>query len=204
MTDQTDQTTGVPLPTTYNSLPNNRPSWDEYFMRITKEVAERSTCMSAKLGAIIVKEGRIISSGYNGAPRRTKDSYEWGFCLRRHLKIPSGQRYELCRSVHAEQNAIVNAARAATSPVDGDMYIYGSRITPEKDIPIDALPCFICKKIIINAGIKRVVCSTKDGKIKSFSVDDDWIREWRSSDMIDDMAKYSTPYYQKNDYQKNK
>jgi dCMP deaminase len=175
-------------------VPNPRPSWDQYFMNITKEVSTRSTCMSAQFGAIIVKEGRIISSGYNGAPRRTRDSYEWGFCMRRKLGIPSGQRYEICRSVHAEQNAIINAARAATSPVDGDMYLYGKRIYGGKEEEADSFPCFICKKIIINAGIRRVFSHTKEGTIRSFDIENDWIREWQQQDMVDDAVKHNIDY----------
>ncbi len=173
---------------------NPRPSWDRYFMNITKEVSKRSTCMSAQFGAVIVKEGRIISSGYNGAPRRTRDSYEWGFCMRRKLGVPSGQRYEICRSVHAEQNAIINAARAATSPVDGDMYLYGKRIYGGKEEEADSFPCFICKKMIINAGIRRVYCHTKEGTIRSFDIENDWIREWREQDMVHDAVKHDIDY----------
>lgn len=182
----------IPMPKVPPKI-NPRPSWDEYFMNITREVAKRSTCMSAQFGAVIVKNGRIVSTGYNGAPRGAKDSFEWGFCLRRHLKIPSGTRYELCRSVHAEQNAIINAARESTSPVDGDLYLYGTKVYQGANTIIDAVPCFICKKMIINAGIKRVIYHTKDSKIKVINVDDNWIREWQENDMIGEM-EYKVDY----------
>jgi len=143
------------------------------------------------MGAIIVKEDQIIAAGYVGAPRDTKSSMEHGFCLRRKLNIPSGTQYELCRSVHAEQNAIINAARAGVSLLGGDIFIYGeSRDTNET---IFAFPCFICKKMIINAGLKRMICSTKDTQnpngFQTFFIED-WVKEWQSSDIIDDKYKY--------------
>ncbi|MEN6312194.1 MAG: hypothetical protein ABFD80_11735, partial [Acidobacteriota bacterium] len=100
---------------------------------------------------------------------------------------PHGQRYELCRSVHAEQNAIINAARAGVSLLGGDMYIYGS--APADAKPIDAFPCFICKKMIINAGLNRVVCSTEDGRSRVFTIVD-WIRDWQERDIVDDEHQY--------------
>jgi dCMP deaminase len=103
------------------------------------------------------------------------------------LKIPHGQRYELCRSVHAEQNAIINAARAGVSLLGGDIYIYGS--VPGKDKRIDAFPCYICKKMIINAGLNRVISSTEDGKMKIFHVSD-WIKDWQEGDILDDSHQY--------------
>ena len=162
-------------------------SKDEYYLNIAKEVSRKSTCFRRIIGAIIIRDDQIISTGYAGAPRKTKDSLEHGFCLRDKLKIPHGQRYELCRSVHAEQNAIINAARAGVSLLGGDMYLYGS--IPGKNGPINALPCFICKKMIINAGIRRVICSTEDGKFASFAVSD-WIEDWQEKDIIDDKQQY--------------
>jgi dCMP deaminase len=168
-------------------MKKKRISKDEYYLGIAEEVARRSTCWRRSIGAIIIRDDQIISTGYVGAPRKTKDSFEHGFCLRDKLKIPHGQRYELCRSVHAEQNAIINAARAGVSLLGGDIYIYG-RIFG-KDKPIDAFPCYICKKMIINAGLNRVICSTADGKMKTFRVTD-WIKEWQQSDILDDSHQY--------------
>ena len=138
-----------------------RVSKDDYYLGIAKEVARRSTCFRRSIGAIIVRDDQIISTGYVGAPRKTKSSHEHGFCLRDRLGVPHGERYELCRSVHAEQNAVINAARAGVSLLGGDIYIYGTIYGEDK--PINAFPCFICKKIIINAGLDRIVCSTVGG-----------------------------------------
>jgi len=164
-----------------------RQSKDLYYLGIAREVSTRSTCFRRAIGAIIVRDDQIISTGYVGAPRKTKDSLQHGFCLRDRLGIPHGQRYELCRSVHAEQNAVINAARAGVGLLGGDMYIYGS--DPAGDAPIDAFPCYICKKMLINAGLTRVVCSTSDGGSKVFLVED-WIRDWRERDILDDEHQY--------------
>jgi dCMP deaminase len=164
-----------------------RPSKDQYYLNIAKEVSRRSNCFRRSIGALIIRGDQIISTGYAGAPRKTKDSIEHGFCLRNKLNIPHGQRYELCRSVHAEQNAIINAARAGVSLFGGDMYIYG--MNPGADDPINAFPCFICKKMIINAGLERVICSLSDGGVKVFLVGD-WIEDWRNNDIIDDENQY--------------
>lgn len=164
-----------------------RTSKDQYYLGIAKEVSRRSTCFRRSIGAIIVRDDQIISTGYVGAPRKSKDSLEHGFCLRDRLAIPHGQRYELCRSVHAEQNAIINAARAGVSLLGGDMYIYGSE--PEGEKPINALPCFICKKMIVNCGLGRVVCSTAGGGAQVFRVED-WIRDWQARDILDDERQY--------------
>ena len=131
--------------------------------------------------------GDLISKFVVSMSRKAVHYDHIRFCLRDKLKIPHGQRYELCRSVHAEQNAIINAARAGVSLLGGDIYLYGS--IPGKDGPIDALPCFICKKMIINAGLKRVICSTSEGKLVIFSADD-WTDEWQKNDIIDDKHQY--------------
>ncbi|OGJ43001.1 hypothetical protein A3B60_02640 [Candidatus Peregrinibacteria bacterium RIFCSPLOWO2_01_FULL_39_12] len=165
-----------------------RPSKDEYYLDLAKSVCRRSTCTKVEMGAVIIKDDQVVATGYCGAPRGTKSSQEHGFCLRRKLGIPSGHRYEMCRSVHAEQNAIINAARSGTSLLGGDMYIYG-KIQGEDGAVLDAFPCFICKKMLINCGLKRVVCSLKDGSSKIFLVDE-WMEEWRKNDIIDDKFQY--------------
>lgn len=166
---------------------------DDYYLGIAREVADRGTCFRRKIGSLIVKNDQIISTGYVGAPRGVKDSFQHGFCLRDKQNIPHGHRYELCRSVHSEQNAIINAARAGVSLLCGDMFIWGE--DPKTKEQIFAYPCFICKKMIINAGIERVVCSAaKEGK-RIFNVND-WIEEWRRKDILDDQDQYgskSTP-----------
>jgi len=164
-----------------------RSTKDEYYLNIAREVSLQSTCFRRIIGAIIIRDDQIISTGYAGAPRKTKDSLEHGYCLRDKLNIPHGQRYELCRSVHAEQNAIINAARAGVSLLGGDMYLYGSK--PGENKPLNAFPCFICKKMIINAGLNRVICSTEDGKSKVFLVSD-WIKDWQKNDIVDDKHQY--------------
>ena len=163
-----------------------RPSKERYYLNIAKEVAQRSTCYRVKIGAIIVRNDVIVSTGYVGAPRKAKDCFERGFCLRDELKIPHGQRYELCRSVHSEMNCLINAARSGTSVLGGDMYIWGC---DRNGNLIDAFPCFICKKMIINAGLKRVICSSRNGEMKTFRVED-WIKEWQEKEITDDRYQY--------------
>ena len=164
-----------------------RISKDDYYLGIAKEVARRSTCFRRSIRAIIVRDDQIISTRYGGRPRKTKSSQEHGFCLRDRLGIPHGERYELCRSVHAEQNAIINAARAGVSLLGGNMYIYGTVYTEDK--PINAFPCFICKKMIINAGLDRIICSTAGGGKRAFRVTR-WAQEWTKSDILDDTHQY--------------
>ncbi|MCX7780472.1 MAG: cytidine/deoxycytidylate deaminase family protein [Negativicutes bacterium] len=120
-----------------------RPSWDKYFMDICQVVATRSTCMRRQVGAIIVKDKRMLTSGYNGAPRALAHCAEVG-CLREANHIPSGQRHELCRGMHAEQNAIIQAALHGVAIEGATVYCTHQ-------------PCSACTKMIINAGIKRIV-----------------------------------------------
>ncbi len=120
-----------------------RPSWDEYFMRITQEVAQRSTCLRRQVGAILVKDKHILATGYNGAPTGLPHCEEVG-CLRERRGIPSGERAELCRGLHAEQNAIIQAA------VHG-VQIRGSTLYSTTQ------PCILCAKMLINAGVVRIV-----------------------------------------------
>jgi dCMP deaminase len=119
-----------------------RPSWDNYFMDITKLVAKRSTCLRRSVGAIIVKNKRVLTTGYNGAPINIRHCTEDG-CLRKELKVPSGEKHELCRGIHAEQNAIIQAALHGVAIEGATLYCTN-------------LPCSICAKMIINAGIKKI------------------------------------------------
>ena len=121
-----------------------RPSWDEYFIEITKVVSKRSTCLRRKVGAVIVKDKRILSTGYNGAPSGLKHCGEIGGCLREQMHVPSGERHELCRGLHAEQNAIIQAAVHGVSIKNSVLYC-------------TTHPCIICAKMIINSGIKEIV-----------------------------------------------
>ncbi len=121
-----------------------RPSWDEYFMEITLQVARRSTCLRRAVGAIIVKDKQILATGYNGAPSGFEHCEQTG-CLRETLHIPSGERQEICRGLHAEQNAIIQAALHGVSVAGGSLYSTHQ-------------PCLTCAKMIINSGLRRVVC----------------------------------------------
>ena len=123
---------------------NTRVSWDEYFMQIADIVKTRSTCLRRQIGAVIVKDNRIITTGYNGAPTGLRHCTEIGGCERNRLNIPSGQRHELCRALHAEQNAIIQAAKLGISTEGSTIYI-------------TMQPCVICAKMIINAGISKIV-----------------------------------------------
>jgi len=120
-----------------------RPSWDEYFLEISDLVSRRATCLRRQVGALIVKDKRILATGYNGTPKGLPHCYEIG-CLREELKIPSGERHELCRGLHAEQNALLQASLHGVSVKDSMLYCTNQ-------------PCIICAKMIINAGIKEIV-----------------------------------------------
>ena len=166
----------------------HRPQKDEYYLDIARVVSSRSTCLKVLIGAIIVREDQIIAAGYVGAPRQTKSSIEHGFCLRQKLAIPSGSRYELCRSVHAEQNAIINSARAGVSLLGGDIYIFGEK--RDSGEVLFAFPCYICKKMIINSGLRRVVVSVPDEKRLRIFETDQWVQEWQKQDIIEDSTRY--------------
>lgn len=121
----------------------DRPTWDEYFMEMAEVAAKRSTCLRRKVGAVIVKNKQILASGYNGTPMGLPHCEDVG-CLREQLKVPSGKNHELCRGVHAEQNAICQAAFHGVSVKGATIYVTNQ-------------PCVVCTKMLINAGIERVV-----------------------------------------------
>jgi len=120
-----------------------RPSWDQYFMDITHLIATRSSCLRRQVGALLVKDRNILATGYNGVPTGITHCEATG-CLRERLKVPSGERHELCRGLHAEQNAIIQAAKHGTNIDGATLYC-------------TTMPCIICTKMIINAGITRVI-----------------------------------------------
>ena len=122
---------------------HQRPSWDEYFLEMAGLVAKRSTCLRRSVGAVLVREKRILATGYNGAPSGLKHCFEIG-CMRQKLKIPSGERHELCRALHAEQNALIQASLHGISVKGSTLYSTNQ-------------PCVICAKMLINAGIKEIV-----------------------------------------------
>lgn len=121
----------------------SRPSWDQYFMEIARLVASRSTCLRRQVGAVMVKDKNILTTGYNGTPSGIRHCSEVG-CLRQQLGVPSGERHELCRGLHAEQNAIIQAAKHGVNIDGATLYCTNS-------------PCIICSKMLINAGIREIV-----------------------------------------------
>ena len=146
---------------------------ENYYLDIAGTVLERSTCMRRCYGAIIVQHDEIVSTGYNGAPRGRKNCMDLGYCTREAMKIPSGERYELCRSVHAEMNAIISAARRDT--LGATLYLAG-RDAKTGALLHDATSCAMCRRMIINAGIERVVIRQEEEKYSVVHVED-WIRE---------------------------
>lgn len=124
-------------------MPCQRPTWDAYFLELARLVSSRSTCVRRKVGAVLIKDKRIVATGYNGAPRGLPHCLELG-CLREESRVPSGQRHELCRAVHAEANALIQAALHGVSTAGTTLYCVTA-------------PCAICAKMMINAGVARIV-----------------------------------------------
>jgi dCMP deaminase len=148
-----------------------RPNWDEYFIGIAKAVSTRATCLRRKYGAVITKDNIIVSTGYNGAPSGMKDCLEVGKCTRKELQIPHGERYELCHSIHAEANAIIRAS--VDELRDSTIYISG---TDDDNNECSSEPCVMCKRMMLNSRIARVVYS--NGK-KGFVIVDPkkWLKK---------------------------
>ena len=148
----------------------NRVDKENYYLDIAQTVLERSTCLRRCYGAIIVKNDEIVSTGYNGAPRGRKNCIGLGYCTRDALQVPSGERYELCRSVHAEANAIISAARRDT--LGATLYLAG-RNAKNGELLHDATSCSMCRRMIINAGIERVVIRQGQDQYTVVHVEDD-------------------------------
>ncbi|MBE6984438.1 MAG: cytidine deaminase [Ruminococcaceae bacterium] len=144
---------------------------ENYYLDIAETVLERSTCMRSMLGALIVRNDEIIATGYNGAPRGRSNCIDLGYCIRDRLSIPSGERYELCRSVHAEMNAIISAARSEC--IGGTMYLVG-RDAKTSELIDDLRPCPMCRRMIINAGLSKVVIRRCKSTYDIFNVGE-WI-----------------------------
>ena len=140
-----------------------------YYLDIAESVLERSTCIRRQFGAVIVTNDEIISTGYNGAPRGRKNCVDLGYCMREKLEIPRGERYEMCRSVHAEQNAIISASRRDL--IDATIYLVGKEVSTGEYVPKPA-PCMFCKRFIINAGIKEDVLRNNKDDYTIVSVDE--------------------------------
>ena len=141
-----------------------------YYLDIAETVLRRSTCLRRYYGAIIVKNDEIVSTGYSGAHRGRKNCIDLGYCLRERMNIPRGERYELCRSVHAEANAIISAARGEM--IGATLYLVGKE--PDGSYVPDASSCSMCKRLIINAGIERVIIRRDADNFVEVSVQD-WI-----------------------------
>ena len=152
----------------------NRISKENYYLDIAQTVLERATCLRRVYGAIIVKNDEIISTGYNGAPRGRKNCVDMGYCTREAMQVPRGERYELCRSVHAEANAIISASRR--DMVGGTIYLVG-RNAQTGELLSDATSCAMCRRMIINAGLSRVVIRKNPTE---FDVVD--VQEWIDGD----------------------
>lgn len=149
----------------------NRISKENYYLDIAQTVLERATCLRRVYGAIIVKNDEIISTGYNGAPRGRKNCVDMGFCTREMMKVPRGERYELCRSVHAEANAIISASRR--DMVGGTLYLVG-RDGRTGELLEDATSCSMCRRLVINAGLEKVVIRKTPTEFEVVQVSD-WV-----------------------------
>lgn len=142
-----------------------------YYLDIAEVVSQRSTCLRRHYGAVIVKNDEVIATGYTGAPRGRKNCSDLGFCMREKLKVPRGERYELCRSVHAEQNAIISASREEL--IGSDIYLVGIE-TRDGSYVENANSCAMCKRVIINAGIEKVCIRDDKDNFRIVEVKD-WI-----------------------------
>ncbi|MEA4994650.1 MAG: deaminase [Oscillibacter sp.] len=151
----------------------NRISKENYYLDIAETVLERATCLRRVYGAIIVKNDEIISTGYNGAPRGRKNCVDMGYCTREAAKVPRGERYELCRSVHAEANAIISASRR--DMVGGTLYLVG-RDAQTGELLGDATSCSMCRRQVINSGLERVVIRRTKTEFDVVPVED-WVAE---------------------------
>lgn len=150
-----------------------RISKENYYLDIAETVLERATCLRRVYGAIIVKNDEIISTGYNGAPRGRKNCVDMGFCTREAMQVPRGQRYELCRSVHAEANAIISASRR--DMVGSTLYLVG-RDAQSGELLGDATSCAMCRRQVINAGISRVIIRRTKTDYQVVDVSD-WVHQ---------------------------
>ena len=150
-----------------------RISKENYYLDIAETVLERATCLRRVYGAIIVKNDEIISTGYNGAPRGRANCVDMGYCSREAMNVPRGERYELCRSVHAEANAIISASRR--DMVGGTIYLVGRNAATGELLP-DATSCLMCRRMVINAGLERVVIRRTKTEFEVVPVET-WIAE---------------------------
>ena len=153
-------------------MANQRPSKDEYYLAIALEVSRRGTCLRRNYGAVVVNRDHIVSTGYSGAPRGQTNCLDLGHCPRQTAHIPAGERYELCRSVHAEMNAVIHASREEM--IGGTLYLAGCEYETGREV-FGARPCRLCARVVINAGLAAVVARDEEHKIRTYQVSD-WIR----------------------------
>jgi len=151
----------------------SRISKENYYLDIAETVLERATCLRRVYGAIIVKNDEIISTGYNGAPRGRANCTDMGYCSREAMKVPRGERYELCRSVHAEANAIISASRR--DMVGGTIYLVG-RDARTGALLSDATSCSMCRRLVINSGLEKVVIRKTETEFEEVNVSE-WVEE---------------------------
>lgn len=150
-----------------------RPSKDEYYLGIARAVSQRGTCLRRRYGAVLVNNDEIKGTGYVGSPRGAKNCIDVGFCPRQQAGIPPGERYDECNGVHAEQNAIISIARSEAT--GGTLYVFGENLE-EKDGHFQFEPCRLCKRMIVNAGIKLVITGNPAGDIKRYRIKD-WLKD---------------------------
>lgn len=151
---------------------------NNYYLDIAEATLERATCLRKKWGAVIVKNDEIISTGYNGAPRGRKNCNDLGYCVREKLNIPRGERYELCRSVHAEQNAIISASRK--DMIGATLYMVGKDSKTGEYVE-NSSSCSMCKRVVINSGIAKVIVRDSKDKYREINVQD-WVNDDESLD----------------------
>ena len=174
-----------------------RPTKHDYYLSLAQDVAKRSTCLRRKYGAVIVKDDRIISTGYNGAPRGRDNCCDRGTCLRQEMNIPSGERYELCRSVHAEANAIIHATYA--DMIGSTLYLAGIDALSNEPLSVSE-PCSMCKRMIINAQIEKIISWNGNHG----TVEETIVKDWTLPCNDDSIPKYDgtipdDPVVQNND-----
>ncbi|MFH0852030.1 MAG: cytidine deaminase [bacterium] len=150
-----------------------RPSKDNYYLGIAKAVSKRGTCIRRRYGAVLVNEDEIRGTGYVGSPRGSKNCVDEGFCPRQKAGIPAGERYDECNGVHAEQNVIISVPRR--DAIGGTLYVYGENLEKEEEY-FQFEACRLCKRMIVNAGIKIVITGNKASDIKRYYVED-WLAD---------------------------
>lgn len=149
----------------------NRVDKHNYYLDIAETVLERGTCLRRLFGSVIVKNDEIISTGYVGSPRNRKNCTDLGYCMREKLDIPRGERYEMCRSVHSEQNAIISASRK--DMIGSTLYLVGKEVKTKEYVK-NAMPCMLCKRFILNAGISKVIVRNDSRNYTEINTED-WI-----------------------------